>query len=452
MAEHIVKLTQSMAPVNAERYSCACLYCKSGYRPQVMPDLAAHASLVLDEDVFVVSGAKNHCLYDLRQGMLYWLDDQALVALRKLKDGGSAETEGEEEAARFIKEAQWPLKPYGTPAVSSPIAPSFGLLQATDRCNLKCIHCYEDAKYDTKDYNTLSLADAIYAMDEMDSVGVRHLQITGGEPLLNPDIKAITTYACKKFDTVEFYSNCLLMTDEMAAMLKALGATVALSMYSYDGMNHDFVTLGRRSHERTSHAIDILQNHGLTYRISTILLDGIDLGQRNNAPFDLAQKQDVVRLVGRAGITLLDEKTIDRKFITKATFQSRLNREDVRYNMACHNCFGYTLYVSALLEVTPCPMEKRFSHGSMAARTPGLLSQLLKPDILHMTKDLIKGCKDCEYRYACFDCRPDSMGRPVDAKPWNCAYDPYKGTWEEDIAEKVVELKQAVKDEIIASV
>lgn len=47
-----------------------------------------------------------------------------------------------------------------------------------------------------------------------------------------------------------------------------------------------------------------------------------------------------------------------------------------------------------------------------------------------VTKDHIKVCRDCEFRYACTDCRA-YVQEPGDiySKPANCAYDPYSGRW-----------------------
>jgi len=47
-----------------------------------------------------------------------------------------------------------------------------------------------------------------------------------------------------------------------------------------------------------------------------------------------------------------------------------------------------------------------------------------------ITKDAIDGCKDCEFRYACTDCRVFTDGPDVaTAKPSKCNYDPYTGSW-----------------------
>ncbi len=47
-----------------------------------------------------------------------------------------------------------------------------------------------------------------------------------------------------------------------------------------------------------------------------------------------------------------------------------------------------------------------------------------------LKKDDISVCKDCEFRYACTDCRA-YLSDPQDSlsKPLKCGYDPYKGVW-----------------------
>ena len=51
------------------------------------------------------------------------------------------------------------------------------------------------------------------------------------------------------------------------------------------------------------------------------------------------------------------------------------------------------------------------------------------------TKDQVMVCRDCEYRYVCFDCRPlseASAGGKADylhAPYPRCTYNPYTGEW-----------------------
>ena len=69
-------------------------------------------------------------------------------------------------------------------------------------------------------------------------------------------------------------------------------------------------------------------------------------------------------------------------------------------------------------------MERRFSHGNLK---DDKLCNLIKREIQEFNKDKIEGCKECELRYACSDCRPDSLTENIYAKPYYCTYDVDKG-------------------------
>jgi radical SAM protein with 4Fe4S-binding SPASM domain len=77
-------------------------------------------------------------------------------------------------------------------------------------------------------------------------------------------------------------------------------------------------------------------------------------------------------------------------------------------------------------------MERRISHGNLRDNTP--LKELIKTEIQGFSKDKVEGCKECEFRYACYDCRPDSISNDIYAKPYYCTYDVENGEWlDEDI-------------------
>ena len=59
-----------------------------------------------------------------------------------------------------------------------------------------------------------------------------------------------------------------------------------------------------------------------------------------------------------------------------------------------------------------------------------LLKEYIIPEFWSISKNKIKVCKDCEYRYICKDCRPLSVeGNDKFSKGSFCTYNPYKGEW-----------------------
>jgi len=74
-----------------------------------------------------------------------------------------------------------------------------------------------------------------------------------------------------------------------------------------------------------------------------------------------------------------------------------------------------------------------YDFGSIYGTT---LESVLEMDDFKKTglikKDDVTGCKGCEYRYACTDCRA-FLETPSDifSKPLKCGYNPLTGIWEE---------------------
>ena len=71
--------------------------------------------------------------------------------------------------------------------------PSKIALNITCECNLDCLHCYFP-----KHLKEITINDWEHIIDDLASNYVSELMFIGGEPLLNPNFKKITTYAANK--------------------------------------------------------------------------------------------------------------------------------------------------------------------------------------------------------------------------------------------------------------
>ena len=100
-----------------------------------------------------------------------------------------------------------------------------------------------------------------------------------------------------------------------------------------------------------------------------------------------------------------------------------------------HNCFANRVYIAANLKVYPCVMERRICHCDLTNDKEIHLNNT----ILSFNKDKVQGCSLCEYRYCCFDCRPNSLSGSFIEQPWYCTYEPETGTWK-DVESVIKEL------------
>lgn len=385
-------------------------------------------TVALSKDLLLVKGAHKHCIYDLAGGKLFRVT--AAAGEVAVKHARGMALDEDETAVRDELAAAGILGPAGKGPVrkrTGPAAkPSFAWLVITDRCNLRCLHCYEDAK--AAGGRDMSFADFEHAVAEVKAAGIERLQLIGGEPMAHPDFRRMVERVAGQFTFFEVFTNGTLIDKSWCEFFKAHGVHVAVSVYSYDAAEHDRVTKGAGSHARTTTAVALLAEHGVPCRTACIRMAGIALGEKNGAAYDLAEGSDVVRLTGRGNLGLLDAELVRRRLTTKEMFRWPLERKTVERALARHNCFGRDVCISPALEVYPCIMERRISHGSL--REAGLKA-LLKREICAMNKDKVAVCRDCEFRYACHDCRPDTLDGELTAKPWYCTYDPYSGEWED---------------------
>jgi len=92
----------------------------------------------------------------------------------------------------------------------------------TNRCNLKCRHCYLSAE--DRDYSQeMTTDEAKSVIDDLTNMEVPILIFSGGEPLVREDIYELGKYASGKGLRVVMSTNGTLITEEVAGKLKESG-------------------------------------------------------------------------------------------------------------------------------------------------------------------------------------------------------------------------------------
>jgi len=157
-------------------------------------------------------------------------------------------------------------------------------------------------------------------------------------------------------------------------------------------------------------------------------MNDVEIGEKTIDLYELSNEKDIVRMSGRANFSLLSNDLIRKKLITKRSFEDAIKWPFCRSLVSGHNCFRTKIYVSADMTVYPCVMERRLKHCTIADGR----GMVLDDTIRYFNKDKIKECAQCEYRYACFDCRPNSLSGDLLEKPWYCTYLPLIGEWEDE--------------------
>lgn len=142
-------------------------------------------------------------------------------------------------------------------------------LELTGRCNERCAHCYADASPEVM--AAIDRATAFEIIDDAAALGFPTLQLTGGDPLLSGHLIDCARRATDHGMQVEVYTNGLALNPKTAAKLAALGADMALSVYSHRPEVHDAVTRTPGSWERTLRAIGYARKAGIKVRVGVVL-------------------------------------------------------------------------------------------------------------------------------------------------------------------------------------
>ena len=110
----------------------------------------------------------------------------------------------------------------------------------TQRCNLKCVHCYAHAKNVALD-NELSLNEGKVLINDLAEFGVPVMLFSGGEPLVRKDLPELAAYAVKKGMRAVVSTNGTLITPQIAQTLKDIGLSyVGISLDGMEEINDRF--------------------------------------------------------------------------------------------------------------------------------------------------------------------------------------------------------------------
>lgn len=174
------------------------------------------------------------------------------------------------------------------------------------RCNLTCKHCYSISA-DVDFPGELNTQQVFNTMDDLKSFGVPVLILSGGEPLLRPDIFSIAKRAKQQGFYVGLSSNGTLITeDNIGAIADAGFNYVGVSL---DGLevNHDKFRRKQGAFKASMHGIGLCKEKGIKVGIRTTL-------NQNNL-------EDLPAL-----LDLMDEYNLDKFYLSHLNYSGRGKR------------------------------------------------------------------------------------------------------------------------------
>ncbi len=209
-------------------------------------------------------------LYDIEGDELYELSEEAYQFFLKCAQGERVSVRKEDEAfldycltEKLIYLSEDPVRTDRLPH-PSPI-PSLRYLevQITDRCNLRCRHCYIGEGL----HRDLSLEGILKTLKQFEEIQGLRLLLSGGEPLLHPHFWEVNDVLRDyKYRSI-LLSNGTLITKETAKRLRVHEVQVSL-----DGMKEGHESIrGEGTFEKALRAIDHLQEANIRVSVATMI-------------------------------------------------------------------------------------------------------------------------------------------------------------------------------------
>jgi radical SAM protein with 4Fe4S-binding SPASM domain len=308
----------------------------------------------------------------------------------------------------------------------------------TLKCNLKCSHCYINAK-ESRLPDELSTDAAKMLIHQITEVSRPLLILSGGEPLLREDIYEIIRYGADRGLRMGMGSNGMLIDDEVTKRLEDAGmGTVAVSLDSSVPERHDEFRGVKGCWEHAVDAIKSLKKSRIQVQVNSTVTpqnyDEVDdvmalaesLGVENFHLFFLVPTgrgtdiEDITPRMYEDMITSTLAKTTKYKLNVKPScapqFMRVAKEQGVDMSRWVRGCMAGLYYcrIYPSGEVTPCPYMP-LNLGNVRERS--FRDIWFNSEVLRALRDFdrLKGkCGVCDYRDVCGGCRARAYGVSTD--------------------------------------
>lgn len=350
-------------------------------------------------------------------------------------------------------------------------------INLTQRCNLACAHCYLDAKTMQEGlHGELACTEVCALLDQVAEQNPDAMVVlTGGEPLLRPDLESIISHGVQRKLFMVVGTNGTLLTERRVKSLKAAGLMGAgISVDSVSEAKHDTFRGKPGSWQKTMQGLNNCRKHNISFQIHFTVTTDTVREVDDIIRFSQQQGARVVNIfflicTGR-GETVTDITPDQYEQVLRNILSSQSKYPDMIIRPRCAPHFK-----RVALELNPDSMVNRISgsegDGCLAGASycritptggvtacPYIDEEIANiretsfaeiwnntPQFQLLREPELEGkCGLCEYRSLCGGCRarPYAMGLSLMASdPW-CQYEPRGGA-------EIIPVNDLILEEIV---
>jgi len=236
-------------------------------------------------------------------------------------------------------------------------------LQYNYKCNFACKHCAVE-RFKNQDRPTLTVPDVKRIADQADAMGLASICISGGEPLMFPDLKQVIEAIGADRFVISMDTNGWLLSEDKIKWLVEMG--VDRIHLSIDGLetNHGLFRGADGSWKKCIAALALCKEHGLGVIINIVVTKSLIKSG------ELVKQLEFVKQFGHHSSLIfakatgafedskdevLDSSDVEYVQSLHATYDSSTHLSpNCGYEFGCM-CFKRHLAITAHGDVLPCP-------------------------------------------------------------------------------------------------
>jgi radical SAM protein with 4Fe4S-binding SPASM domain len=287
-------------------------------------------------------------------------------------------------------------------------------INVTNKCNFKCIHCYNEEE----DKRKLTTKEIKSLLNQASSLGTKYLLFTGGEPLLRKDIFTLLNYAKRKKFVIFLATNGFFINKDNVKKIKKYVTKVNVSL---DGVGklHDEIRKNKDAFKKAIQAICLLKSKKIRVSVSFTAHNKnvkefqklahlcnqlgvsltvkrfIPIGRGKKLRFSYKQYRDLCQKINK-----LKEKGYSIEFKDPLYAYKKINKDKFG------GCLAgvHILSISADGEAYPCTKLK---YGVGNIRKQKLSDIWWNSKILNRLRkrQLLGKCNKCDNKFRCGGCR-----------------------------------------------
>jgi radical SAM protein with 4Fe4S-binding SPASM domain len=157
-----------------------------------------------------------------------------------------------------------------------PHTPLSMVLYLTRRCNLNCVYCFADAKFqmrstENQQSDEMNSEELRFLIDQIANLKINRVVLAGGEPTLRPDLPDIIHYFTDLDIEVFLSTNACLIDDDLARSLRDAGLTkIQAKLDAVHPKTQDRISGVKGSHTQFIKGLQTLKNH--SFEVAAVML------------------------------------------------------------------------------------------------------------------------------------------------------------------------------------